>query len=161
METEVDSVTITYQDIFDFVIKWDKVVSDKIKKEGKMIQLCKILSSISDLVNALLLYKSLDKVNNETSYQIYYWNSYIKNVLSHIILGIPRPIHETELYDDEQKINWKSTNYWTYNILYHKTHQNFIKNPININNIKYKPIELIYQEYDKNELDDMWENLIF
>jgi hypothetical protein len=154
MDTEVCSVTITLDDIWKILKKWDYKLSQKIEKESKKLEVCQKLSTIIALTNDILIYKSYQKTNQLKSC-LYQQLSQIKNTLTHIIYNVPRPIHENELYINEKQL-WSATHYWQYHVEFDKIRQDVLNKPFDIENIKYDKIKLLYP---KNELDTIWEDL--
>lgn len=136
MDNVVSFIDLTFDDIWDYVVKWDVIFSKKLIKEKKVDDFCDKLAEIPEIIYVMMTHKllSLSPINND--HIVIYHRNEISMYLANIIYHAIYPFHKSELTSREIN-NWKERKYWEYRAIYDTKRQQVLNNPLDIDNIKY------------------------
>lgn len=152
-EQEPTYIELSSNEIWDYIVKWDVILSRKITKEQKIVEFCKIISTIPEITDSMIIHKMLLNSSTYTNHIVVYHRNEISMYLANAIYHAVYPFHKSEMPTHE-KNNWKGKKYWEYKGIYDKRRQLVLSNPINLDDIKYTLLSL-NDRYDGIKKDDI------
>lgn len=141
--TIVKNISLTTDNIYNYLKEWDPEYSMKIMTEGYKEILCKHLSYNEEIIDIMITYKLIEQTNHLDNYIKIYHRNRLYCALSHLIYKVPYPIHISKLDDNDKKI-WNSDKYWLSKSFYDKARKKVMNESIDINNIIFNNIMLPY-----------------